>query len=107
MTHTELIRQIRDIIRSLTNREFTGGIKVKDLKPQGYIVEFEAHQYHPVSYSADLPGDKFICFITKELKQAKFLRAGYHKSVRNTTLDHPLNSLVSPYDTPRINRPDR
>lgn len=104
MTHSELIRQIRDIIRDITHKEFTGGITVKDLKPQGYIVEFEAHQYHPVSYSADLPDDQFICFIKKELRQAKFLRAGYHQANRNTTLDHPLNSLLSPYDTKRLNR---
>lgn len=104
MTRTDLIHQIQDIIKDLTGKEFTGGILVRELKPQGYAVGFEAHQYNPVWYSADLPDDKFMCFIRKELKNAKFLRAEYHKAVRNTSLDHPLNRLISPYDTTRLNR---
>lgn len=104
MTHSDLRLQIQDIIRRITGREFIGRILIRDLKPQGYSVGFEAIQYQPVFYSADLPDDKFLCFIEKELRQAQFLRTAYSKATRNTTLDHPLNKFVSPYDTARIDR---
>ena len=104
MTHSDLKHQIQGIIRNITGKEFTGAIIIHDLQPQGYMVAFEAEQYHPVSIGADLPDDKFLCFMEKELKKAKFLRIDYRKAVRNTTLDRTLNSFVSPYDTTRINR---
>lgn len=106
MTHTDLIHQIRDIIRDITCREYVRPIIVKDLKPQGYAVGFETHQYAPTWYSADLPDDRFLEFIKKELRRAKFLRNEYNTAVRNTTGDH-INSLLSPYDTARINNKDR
>lgn len=102
MTHTDLIHQIRDIIRDITCKEYTRPIIVKDLKPQGYAVGFETHQYYPTWYSADLPDEEFLKFIRNELRRAKFLRIDYNKAIRNTSGDH-INSLLSPYDTARTN----
>lgn len=107
MTHSDLRLQIQDIIRNLTGREFIKPIHIRDLQPEGYAVGFEAIQYQPVWFSATLPDDQFLCFIANELRKAQFLRVEYGKAVRNTTLDHPLNSFVSPYDTTRNDRKDR
>lgn len=96
MTHTELILQIRDIIKDITHKEYTKPIYIKDLPGQGYQVGFETHQYEPDWYSAELPDDKFIEFIRKELKKAKFLKAYYGQASRNTVLDHPKNKLYWP-----------
>lgn len=106
MTHTELIHQIRDIIRGITKCEYTRPIIVKNLKPQGYQVGFETHQYAPVWYSAELPDDKFLKFICGELKRAQFLRAQYGKATRNTSNGHH-NDFISPYDTARIDTKNR
>lgn len=104
MTHSDLRHRIQDIIRDITGKEFIAPIHIRSLEPQGYQVGFEFIQYQPTWYGAELPDEEFICFITKELKQAKFLRTHYGKAVRNTGLDHTLNSFISPYDTTRLNR---
>lgn len=107
MTHTELKHQIQDIIRDITHREFINPIIIHDLQPQGYAVGLEIRQYDPVWYSAELPDEEFLKFIKRELRQAKFLKKGFYRAIRNTTLDHPLNGLVSPYDTAGINGKNR
>ena len=43
MTHTELILQIRDIIKDITHKEYTKAIYVKDLPGQGYQVGFQTY----------------------------------------------------------------
>lgn len=103
MTHTELEHQIRDIIRTITNKEYIKPIIIRSIDPEGYEVGFELYDYKPIWYSATLPDDQFIKFITKELCNAKFLEHKYAKAERNTTLDRSLNKLISPYDTARIN----
>ncbi len=102
MTHSDLKRQILDIIKDITGKEFVNPIIIKDLEPEGYNVGFEVVQHYPIWISAELPDDKFLKFIKKELQQAKWLKMHYARAVRNTT-GYPSLSLSSPYDTRRIN----
>lgn len=102
MTHSDLIHQIRDIIRTITKREFVRPILVKDLEPEGYEVQIEFRQHDPVFYSAQLPDDLFMKFIFCELRKCRFLRTEYAKAERNTTHRIP-NDFLSPYDTTRLN----
>lgn len=102
MTHSDLIHQIQDIIKTITKKEFIGPIHVRDLEPEGYEVQIEFRQYDPTFYSAQLPDDLFMKFICRELHNCKFLRNEYAKAERNTSHRIP-NDFLSPYDTTRIN----
>ena len=90
MTHEELIVAIRDIIRSLHNREFTGKIIVKDLEPEGYSVGFEVIQYRPVYISATLPDDEFLKYMRQELRNKAFIFARYYETVLVPDSNRPL-----------------
>lgn len=106
MTHSDLILRIRDIIRTITKKEFVRPIHVRDLEPEGYEVGIEFRQYDPVYYSAQLPDDLFIKFICHELRKSKALRTECAKAERNTP-NHIHNDFLSPYDTTRLNGKNR
>lgn len=77
-------------------------IIVKPIEPQGWEVGLELRQYYPTWFSAELPDDEFLKYIAQEIRQSKVINdVRYTKAVRNTTLDHPLNRLRSPYRDPR------
>ena len=106
MTHSDLTLQIRDIIRTITKKEFVKPIYVRNLEPEGYEVGIEFRQYDPIYYSAQLPDDLFMKFICNELRKSKALKAEYAKAERSTS-NHIHNDFLSPYDTTRLDGKDR
>lgn len=47
MTHTELEHQIRDIIRTITNKEYIKPIIIRSIDPEGYEV-LKLYDYKPI-----------------------------------------------------------
>lgn len=94
MTHEELIAAIRDIIKYQYNREFTGKIIIKDLKPEGYSVGFEVIQYRPLYISATLPDEEFLEYMKQELRNKAFIFARYYETTLIPDSNRPLAKFV-------------
>lgn len=70
-------------MRDKYRAEFIGDIKIKNLIPEGYTVEFYLdNSYYPLSISADLPDDEFIEYIKQELLNRNLIKTKYFKAVR-------------------------
>lgn len=73
MTTTELEQVIRDYIRQIYNKEYTGQIKIEKLNPVGYYVKLGLNvPEHPLSIYAELDDEAFLKYIKEDLKSRNF-----------------------------------
>lgn len=70
-------------MRECQQVEFIGRIDITDLEPQGYKVALNLDgSENPLVIMADLPDDKFICFIKEELRHRKLHKQQHFKAVK-------------------------
>lgn len=70
--------------------DFLGIIKITDLEPIGYKMEFNLdHSENPIVLIADLPDDKFLEFVKDELRKRKMHKVDFYKALKLQSNDRP------------------
>ncbi len=88
MTPTELEQAIRDLSIKVYCKKYMGEIRVKPIDPVGWTVFLGIHGHdHGITFSAELPDDKFLKFVENELRSRNLDSAEWYTGYRYDDFD--------------------
>lgn len=78
MQTQDIEQATRDFIRTFSNKEYVGKVKVIELQPQGYEVTiYPQGEYVPMVFYAELDDKAFLKFLKDEIRTKKFQFSEY------------------------------
>lgn len=81
---TQLDQAIQEIICKVYKAKYTGSLKVKHIEPEGYeVIMGLGVDEKPLRIFAQLPFDKFLIFIEKELRDRHLHSTSYYTGYKN------------------------
>lgn len=105
MQKQDIEQAILDFIKTYSNKDYVGKIKINNLIPKGYeVILYPQGEFVPLVFYAELDDDKFLKYLKEEIRNKKFHLSNYGElNKREPNLCYPINNSCSCNDKRRIN----